>query len=407
MKKSYILCSFLVVSTLAFSQWTLITPAPTGNDLYSVYFPDANTGYVVGTWGTILKTTNGGLNWTTQESGTTNGLESVYFTDTNTGYAVGLSGTILKTINGGTSWITQASGIADHLNEVFFVDSNTGYAAGGIYSPQLQIIQGTIIKTNNGGATWYVIFQQADRALYSIYFTDAETGYAVGYFGHVLKTTNGGNSWTDHSCETNSFLTSVFFPNADTGYVVSDYGEIFKTIDQGENWTLVLNGLYQLHSVFFSSAEIGYAVGWNGSNGTIFKTEDGGVSWFSEQSGSTDPLLSVYFTDDLAGYVVGCNGTILKTTDGGTTSVEENGALHSGFSLYPNPANNKITVKSNKFFSQEITLSIFNSLGKKVVKDTFFNQAPVEVDVNTLAKGIYLVKIQAKAGIEVKKLVIE
>ena len=54
--------------------------------------------------GTILKTIDGGTTWTTLSSGTTNDLNSVYFTDANTGYAVGDTGTILKTIDGGTTW---------------------------------------------------------------------------------------------------------------------------------------------------------------------------------------------------------------------------------------------------------------------------------------------------------------
>ena len=34
--------------------------------LYSVYFTDQNTGYVVGDNGDILKSTDGGTTWTTQ-----------------------------------------------------------------------------------------------------------------------------------------------------------------------------------------------------------------------------------------------------------------------------------------------------------------------------------------------------
>ena len=76
------------------------------NNLNSVFFTAADTGYVVGRDGTILKTTNGGTNWTAQTSGTTNVLNSIYFTDANTGYTVGEIGTILKTINSGTTSFT-------------------------------------------------------------------------------------------------------------------------------------------------------------------------------------------------------------------------------------------------------------------------------------------------------------
>jgi hypothetical protein len=56
---------------------------------------------VAGTYGTILKTTDGGTNWTSQTCGTAYGLWSVHFIDRNTGWAVGQNGTILKTTTGG------------------------------------------------------------------------------------------------------------------------------------------------------------------------------------------------------------------------------------------------------------------------------------------------------------------
>ena len=65
--------------------------------------------------GTILRTTNGGTNWTSQSSGTTNHLYGVSFTDANTGTAVGGGGTILRTTNGGTNWTSQSSGTTNHL----------------------------------------------------------------------------------------------------------------------------------------------------------------------------------------------------------------------------------------------------------------------------------------------------
>jgi photosystem II stability/assembly factor-like uncharacterized protein len=47
--------------------WSIHYPWPT-NGVGSVYFPDADTGYIVGTEngagnGVILKTTNGGIDW--------------------------------------------------------------------------------------------------------------------------------------------------------------------------------------------------------------------------------------------------------------------------------------------------------------------------------------------------------
>ena len=82
--------------------------------------------------GTIVRTTNGGTNWTSQTSGTTNDLWGVSFTDANNGTAVGFGGTILRTTNGGTNWTSQSSGTTNNLYGVSFTDANNGTAVGNL-----------------------------------------------------------------------------------------------------------------------------------------------------------------------------------------------------------------------------------------------------------------------------------
>ena len=73
----------------------------------SVYFLNADTGWVVGKFGLILKTTDGGVNWNPQSSETSNYLRSIYFIDNKVAWAAGWFGTILKTTNGGLKWDHQ------------------------------------------------------------------------------------------------------------------------------------------------------------------------------------------------------------------------------------------------------------------------------------------------------------
>jgi hypothetical protein len=75
-----------------------------------------NTGYAVSPGGEIIKTTNGGANWTTQTSGSINDLNFIFFKDANTGYIVGDQGTILKTTNGGTTSINEARNGSSNLH---------------------------------------------------------------------------------------------------------------------------------------------------------------------------------------------------------------------------------------------------------------------------------------------------
>ena len=52
--------------------------------------------------------------WIPRNSGTTNSLTDVYFINGSIGWVVGTFGTILKTGDGGTTWNPQISGTMKH-----------------------------------------------------------------------------------------------------------------------------------------------------------------------------------------------------------------------------------------------------------------------------------------------------
>ncbi len=248
MKKLFLLMCLSLSSVFAFSQWTSQTSGTT-EYLQSVYFTDADTGYAVGTGRTILKTNNGGTNWTVKLSG--GGaiiLTSVYFSDADTGYVVGYDYMssyliILKTTNGGTNWTSKSSSRAfgDDLQSVYFTDLNTGYAVGS---------NGIILKTSNGGTNWTSQTSGTTNDLYSVYFTDVNTGYAVGN-GIIIKTTNGGTNWiAQTSGGETSVLTSVYFTDSNTGYAVGSGGTILKTNNGGVTYIEETESLEPTFSIY-------------------------------------------------------------------------------------------------------------------------------------------------------------
>ena len=96
--KISMILALLCVNSLFSQQPTGVSQTSgTNDDLSSVYFPAAKTGFAVGVNGTIRKTTNGGTNWTGLTSGTTQDLYEVYFLNVSTGYVSGTNGTIRKT----------------------------------------------------------------------------------------------------------------------------------------------------------------------------------------------------------------------------------------------------------------------------------------------------------------------
>ncbi len=74
---------------------TSLTYAPS-----SIYFPSINNGYAV-SLGQIIHTIDGGDTWLKQDSVVTAWFRSVYFVNDFTGFIAGSKGTILKTSNGG------------------------------------------------------------------------------------------------------------------------------------------------------------------------------------------------------------------------------------------------------------------------------------------------------------------
>jgi photosystem II stability/assembly factor-like uncharacterized protein len=153
------------------SQWHWQNPLPQGNNLRGASFVDATTGTVVGEYGTIVRTTDGGNSWTIQGSGTTQTLWAVSFTDANNGTAVGEGGTIVRTTDGGTHWTSQASGTAFQFRGVSFSDTNNGAAVGE---------SGTILRTTDGGNSWVPQSSGTANMLFGVSFIDANTGTAVG-----------------------------------------------------------------------------------------------------------------------------------------------------------------------------------------------------------------------------------
>jgi hypothetical protein len=99
---------------------------------------------IVGGTGLIWRSTNFGVGWFSQNSGTTAQLTSVEFASTSDhAYCVGYNGTIRKTTNNGGNWGSQLSNTTRNLHSVFFyINDNVGYAVGD---------SGTILKTTDGG----------------------------------------------------------------------------------------------------------------------------------------------------------------------------------------------------------------------------------------------------------------
>ncbi len=116
-----------------------------GANIFAIDFPTPGKGFAVGSNGLILQTTDGGAAWEQHNFPTTDDLFSVHFYDADTGYAVGgtemITGLVLKTTDGGASWHKQFIPV----NYPLYAIATTGNSAsaGGLWCYML--------GTTNGG----------------------------------------------------------------------------------------------------------------------------------------------------------------------------------------------------------------------------------------------------------------
>lgn len=283
---------------------------------------DSFQAYAVGGVGMISKSTDSGLNWSSQSSGTTDYLMDVDFIDADTGWAVGMDGTILHTTDGGANWSSQSSG-AGYLKSVDFIDANTGWASGANYDVYDNGYE-RIFYTTDGGANWSE--HNTNHASFSnLDFVDANTGWAIRYSSSwnqtVFYTTDGGASWSSQSIISSptSDIHGIDFIDANTGWAVGRFGDIFHTTDGGSNWISQNSGTSNiLVNVDFVDANTGWATG---ENGTLLHTIDGGLNWTSQiftDTVATSTAPTIDFVDNLNG-ILATEFKIFSTTDGGAT----------------------------------------------------------------------------------------
>ena len=92
-----------------------LSPTPQGNQLTAIDLVGGAEGWAVGTHGTIMKTTDGGLTWSSQFAPTEAHLFGLAAVDRTTAWAVGEGGVILHTVDGGATWRQQVSGTTEGL----------------------------------------------------------------------------------------------------------------------------------------------------------------------------------------------------------------------------------------------------------------------------------------------------
>ncbi|MBE2216668.1 MAG: T9SS type A sorting domain-containing protein [Ignavibacteria bacterium] len=290
--------------------------------LNSVRFLSQNAVLAIGYNGTLLKSTDGGFNWSNPLStSAVTGLEKLQyfdmvFFDQNTGFILGDNtggvSKLFKSTNSGSKWtlVYDFTGIARAMD---FVDQNTGWVGNGV---QIQ-------RTTNGGLSWQNASGTFPSGILSVTFLDQMTGFATAS-DKIFRSTDAGLTWLLLNSQAGGNVNDLHFVNSQTGFAVGGASNsvIQKTTNAGSTWTtkLLSNLTGQLSSVCFSIGQTGFAAGggFDSPPGAIFRTTNEGENW------SQIPITTAFHLNSISSIgnncvVVGYGGKIGLSTDHGLT----------------------------------------------------------------------------------------
>ncbi len=146
------------------------------------------------------------------------------------------------------------------------------------------------------------------------------------------------------------------------------------------------------NAIAFANKRIGYFV-VNGFD--LYKTYNGGKSWELKHTFAPDePIYEIKLFDSVNVFFLSYGGTtknvIYYTENGLETIVNATSPQSHTFELYPNPANQSITLSTPN--GQNAQLSIYNLMGQVQYQNP--NQAPGNIDISQLATGLYIFELR-------------
>jgi len=348
------------------SAWEWGNPRPQGNTILTADFA-GTTGYAAGSFGTLLKSTDGGRSWsglrvgtfgtlavvqalspdtvfagggcvvrrsddggqsfrriafTNVESACNEQLTDLSFVSRTTGWILETDGTVVQTKDGGTEFIqrtavpgTKAAGGQASPTAIAFTSPSTGFAAAS---------DGKLYMTSDEGVSWKLVADTGKRPLRDVEFVDAQHGFAVGAGQLLIASDDGGATWKPHELNAGGRdLDEIDCATPLLCVATTAKGDqLVRTADAGASSSLVSASTDPIYAAAFVSADVVVAAG---AAGATVVSDDAGAT-FKAIGGR---LTGQYFGIRAGGeqgtaYAPGDNGALAVTTDSGATWVRGN-----------------------------------------------------------------------------------
>ncbi len=433
-------------------------------DLFGVSFTDLNHGWAVGKLGTILF--YNGNEWVATQSNSIKDLNSISMIGQNEGWACGLDGILVY--YDGSDWVETTSNSTKTLNTIFAYSSDYVWTVGldgtvitkyggSFNSPLSELLSTSAVnfKINTEYLHFNTRYFWRIRAIHA---TDTSGWSPARFFTTIagvsllLPDQNAVDQMPNINLTWNP-VTGIFnyiyqvctdpdftFPCI-TGFTQNtnikipglEFDKVYywrikaahytDTTDwsQARNFTII-NTVYLTSPAQGANAGLVPLLVWNWINGA----DQYELRYFTENLSFIDTVFS-----DTSNFKVYKPLTPLTTyfwkvrafRDGDTTNWSatwsftstvpqgiENYLNDKNISLYPNPVNDKLNIELNLPGQSEIQISLSDLLGQAVIEQRFMLDQGVNIktlDLKTLNKGLYILKIQSESSSFSKKIIVD
>jgi hypothetical protein len=242
-----------------------------------------------------------------------------------------------------------------------FRDLQHGLCSDHTYNP-LGAGWDTLWRTSDGGDTWLYCTDEGEQDLL---FSKTYNRWVRTFYNGLSFSTNDGITW--------------------------DFNQILNIGPQSDNG---------IAKYSFINDSIGYAIT---SFGLIYKTVDGGKTWFQQdvpdgfsQANHTNRIrpADIVAVSELEAYAL-FDSVVIRTIDGGGTLSTYIKPLQSNptISITSNPVYDNLTLALNELASLSY-LEIFDALGRRVMTGMIpAGSTNYRTDVSRLSAGVYLARV--------------
>ena len=187
--------------------------------------------WIVDNYSGILHTSDAGLSWTAQASGTPWAITAARFSSALEGWAAATNRVVIHTTDGGVSWRVQTlDSIRYGYTEVFtdiFCRGSRIWIGTNAGPSNASNAKGGIVMSTDGGKSWQFRLSP-DISLQSLAFVDDTEGWAAGFSG-ILHTTDGGHTWSYAPLPANDHLfVCIAFVDRTHGWAITFGGAIYR-----------------------------------------------------------------------------------------------------------------------------------------------------------------------------------